>query len=119
STIIKQNCNTILIDSCRIKLYNLQEKIKKETGKGCKVILCNLENDEEVDKIIEKIEIEYNKIDILVNNLHVCDNENDLFHTRSVNNDWTQFISKNYNQIIRFTRKTAQVMKNNNYGRII
>ena len=95
------------------------EEIKKELEKkGIKVlpIKCDVTSTEDINNAISLVEKEFSKVDILVN----CAGSSKDKGVLDMNDDeWDFTINTDHTSIFKMTRAFANLMKKNNYGRII
>ena len=95
------------------------EEIKKDLeGKGVKVlpIKCDVTNSEEIDKAAKNAEKEFGHIDILVN---CAGSSKDAGVLEMTDDQWDFTISTDLTSVFKMTRAFANIMKKNNYGRVI
>lgn len=97
------------------KLESLAEEIRK-MGRRCLPIQCDVTKSDEVDAAAKKAEAEFGKIDVLVNCAGSAKNAGVLEMT---NDEWDFTIDTDMNSVFYVTRAFGNIMKKNNYGRII
>ena len=97
------------------KLESLAEEIRK-MGVRCLPLRCDVTDSKMVDEVAAKAEAEYGKIDILVNCAGSAKNAGVLNMT---NEEWDFTIDTDMNSVFYVTRAFGNIMKKNNYGRII
>ncbi len=97
------------------KLMELKEELE---AKGVKVLplKCDVTNTEEINTCAELAEKEFGKVDILVNCAGSAKNAGVLDMT---DEDWDFTIATDQTSVFKVTRAFANIMKKNNYGRII
>ena len=100
------------------RIERLEELKKELEEKGTKVlaIKCDVTSTEDINNAAKKAEEEFGKVDILVNcagsskDKGVLDMEDD---------EWDFTIATDLTSVFKMTRAFANIMKKNNYGRII
>lgn len=97
------------------KLEALAEEIRG-MGRRCLPIQCDVTKSDVVNEAAEKAEVEYGKVDILVNCAGNAINGGVLTMT---DEEWDFTIDTDMNSVFYVTRAFANIMKKNNYGRII
>ena len=97
------------------RLEQLAEKIRK-LGVRCLPIKCDVTNVEDVNNAAKIAEEEYGKIDVLVNCAGSAKNNGVLNMT---DEEWQFTIDTDLSSVFYVTRAFANIMKKNNYGRII
>lgn len=106
----------LVITARRIeKLEKLAEEIRN-IGVKCLPIKCDVTKPEEVDLAAKKTEEEYGKIDVLINCAGSAANNGVLNMT---DEEWDFTIKTDMTSVFYVTRAFANIMKKNNYGRII
>ena len=97
------------------KLEELKTELEQ---KGVKVlpIKCDVTNTEEINNAAKIAEETYGKVDILVNCAGSAKNAGVLNMT---DEEWDFTISTDQTSVFKMTRAFANIMKKNNYGRII
>ena len=95
------------------------EEIKKELeDKGVKVlpIKCDVTSSEDIKNAALLAEKEYGKVDILVN---CAGSSKDSGVLDMTDDEWNFTIDTDLTSVFKMTREFANIMKKNNYGRII
>ena len=97
------------------KLEALASELRK---KGVKVLplKCDVTDSNMVDDVAKTVEKEFGKVDVLVNCAGSAKNAGVLQMT---NDEWDFTISTDMTSVFYVTRAFANIMKKNNYGRII
>ncbi len=97
------------------KLLELKEELEE---KGVKVLplKCDVTNTDEINTCAELAKKEYGKVDILVNCAGSAKNAGVLNMT---DDEWDFTIATDQTSVFKVTRAFANIMKENNYGRII
>ena len=111
----KQGADLVIM-ARRIELL---EELKKELEKyGVKVmqIKCDVTNTDDINNSARKVEIEFGKVDILINCAGSSKNAGVLNMT---DEEWDFTLNTDLTSVFKVTRAFANIMKKNNYGRII
>ncbi len=111
----EQGANLVLLARRLERLEALASELEK---KGVKVLplKCDVTDSKNVDEVAAKVEKEFGKVDVLVNNAGSAKNAGVLNMT---NEEWDFTINTDMNSVFYMTRAFANIMKKNNYGRII
>jgi gluconate 5-dehydrogenase len=111
----EQGADLVLLARRLERLESLAEELRK---KGVKVLplKCDVTDSANVDEVAAKVEKEFGKVDVLVNNAGSAKNAGVLNMT---NEEWDFTINTDMNSVFYMTRAFANIMKKNNYGRII
>lgn len=97
------------------KLEAVAEEIR-EYGVKCLTIQCDVTKTESVNEATQKAEKEFGKVDVLVNCAGSAKNAGVLNMT---DEEWNFTIDTDLTSVFLVTRAFANIMKKNNYGRII
>ena len=111
----KQGADLVITARRIERLEQLAEKIRK-LGVRCLPIKCDVTNVEDVNNAAKIAEKEYGKIDVLVNCAGSAKNNGVLNMT---DEEWQFTIDTDLSSVFYVTRAFANIMKKNNYGRII
>lgn len=97
------------------RLMEFKEELEE---KGVKVLplKCDVTNTEEIDACADVVKKEFGKVDILVNCAGSAKNAGVLNMT---DDEWDFTIATDQTSVFKVTRAFANIMKDNNYGRII
>ena len=111
----KQGADLVIMARRIERLEEYKEELEKE---GIKVlpIKCDVTNTDEVNAAAKKAEAEFGKIDILVN---CAGSSKDAGVLEMTDEQWDFTISTDQTSVFKVTRAFANIMKKNNYGRII
>lgn len=107
---------TLVITARRL---NKLEELAKELRAGGTTVLplqCDVTDSEMVDKVAAQVEAEFGKVDVLVNCAGSAKSAGVLDMT---NDEWDFTIATDMSSVFYVTRAFANIMKKNNYGRII
>ena len=107
---------TSLSQPAESKNSNLSQKEIRAMGVKCLPIKCDATDSAMVDTAAETVEKEFGKVDVLVNCAGAAANAGVLNMT---NDEWDFTMSADLTSIFYVTRAFANIMKKNNYGRII
>ena len=111
----KQGADLVITARRIEKLEKLAEDIRK-MGVKCLPIKCDVTNVEDVNNAAKKAEEEFGKVDVLVNCAGSAKNNGVLNMT---DEEWQFTIDTDLTSVFYVTRAFANIMKKNNYGRII
>lgn len=100
------------------RLQRLEDLAEEIRGKGvrCLPVQCDVTDSEQVDAAAKATEEEFGKVDVLVNCAGSAKNAGVLDMT---NEEWDFTIDADMTSVFYVTRAFANIMKKNNYGRII
>lgn len=111
----KQGANLVLLARRIEKLNELSQEIKA-LGVDALAIKCDVTKPNEIEESAKKTKEYYGKVDILVNCAGSAKNNGVLNMT---DEEWNFTIDTDLNSVFYVTRAYANIMKENNYGRII
>ena len=113
----KQGADLVILARRLERLTELKEELEKE-NEGIRVlpIKCDVTNSEEINGAALLAEKEFGRVDILVNCAGSAKNAGVLNMT---DEEWEFTISTDQTSVFKMTRAFANIMKKNNYGRII
>lgn len=111
----KQGADLVLLARRLEKLEAIAEEIKTY-GVRCLSIKCDVTNVDDIDSAARKVEAEFGRVDILVNCAGAAKNNGVLDMT---DDEWKFTIDTDLNSVFYVTRAFGNIMKKNNYGRII
>ena len=107
---------TLVITARRLnKLEELAEELRAN-GTTVLPLQCDVTDSAMVDEVAAKVEAEFGKVDVLVNCAGSAKNAGVLDMT---NDEWDFTIATDMSSVFYVTRAFANIMKKNNYGRII
>ncbi len=92
------------------------EELKSQIGDNVHVLLCNLSNPEDVEKLIPAAEAAMGGLDILINNAGIT---KDGLAMRMKDEDWQSVIDVNLTSNFRLCRAAMRGMMKKRWGRII
>jgi len=110
-----QGANVVVMARRIEKLEEVKSEIEK-FGVKCLAVKCDVTKPEEIREAKNKILSEFGKVDILVNCAGSAKNAGVLNMT---DEEWHFTMDTDLNSVFYVTREFANVMKENNYGRII
>ncbi len=111
----KQGADLVILARRLERLEELKVELEKE---GVKVLplKCDVTNTEDINNAAAAAEKEFGKVDILVNCAGSAKNAGVLNMT---DEEWDFTIATDQTSVFKMTRAFANIMKKNNYGRII
>ena len=111
----KQGANVVITARRLEKLEALAEVIRG-MGVKCMPVKCDVTDSKMVNEVAATVEKEFGKVDVLVNCAGSAENAGVLDMT---DDQWNFTINTDLNSVFYVTRAFANIMKKNNYGRII
>lgn len=111
----KQGANLVIMARRIERLDELKKALESE-GVKCLSIKCDVTNVDEINAAAKKAEEVFGKIDVLVNCAGAAKNNGVLNMT---DEEWKFTMDTDLNSVFYVTRAFANIMKKNNYGRII
>lgn len=111
----KQGANLVIMARRIERLDELKKALESE-GVKCLSIKCDVTNVDEINAAAMKAEEVFGKIDVLVNCAGAAKNNGVLNMT---DEEWKFTMDTDLNSVFYVTRAFANIMKKNNYGRII
>ena len=97
-----------LLEELKIELENYNVKVMP--------IKCDVTNTDDVNSAAKKVEIEFGKVDILIN---CAGSSKDAGILNMTDEEWDFTLNTDLTSVFKVTRAFANIMKKNNYGRII
>ena len=97
-----------LLEELKIELENYNVKVMP--------IKCDVTNTDDVNSAAKKVENEFGKVDIIVN---CAGSSKDAGVLNMTDAEWDFTVNTDLTSVFKVTRAFANIMKNNNYGRII
>ena len=100
------------------RIEKLEELQKELEAKGVKVlpVKCDVTSTEDINNAASLVEEKYGKVDILVN---CAGSSKDAGVLEMVDEEWDFTIATDLTSVFKMTRAFANIMKKNNYGRVI
>ena len=100
------------------RIERLEELKKELESLGVKVlpIKCDVTSTEDINNAAELVEKEFGKVDILVN---CAGSSKDAGVLEMTDDEWDFTINTDLTSVFKMTRAFANIMKKNNYGRVI
>ena len=111
----KQGADVVIMARRIERLNELKEQLEKEDIK-CLAVQCDVTSTEDIKKATEIVEKAFNKADILVN---CAGSSKDAGVLEMTDEEWDFTIDTDLTSVFKVTRAFANIMKKNNYGRII
>ena len=111
----KQGADLVILARRLERLEELKKELEKE---GVKVlpIKCDVTSTDDINKAAELAEKKFGKIDILVN---CAGSSKDKGVLEMSDDEWNFTIDTDLSSVFKMTRAFANIMKKNNYGRVI
>lgn len=111
----EQNADLVILARRVDRLEKLKEELK---DKGVKIlpIKCDVTSSEDIENAVHLVEKEFKKVDILVNCAGASKDKGVL---DMQDDEWDFTINTDLTSVFKVTRAFANIMKKNNYGRII
>ena len=97
------------------KLEDLKKELEKTNVKVLP-IKCDVTNTEDINNAAKEVEKEYGKVDILVN---CAGSSKDKGVLDMTDEEWSFTIDTDLTSVFKMTRAFTNIMKKNNYGRVI
>lgn len=111
----KQGANLVILARRIEKLEELKEELLKENIEVLP-IKCDVTSTEDINNAANIVENTFGKVDILVNCAGASKDKGVLEMT---DDEWDFTISTDLTSVFKVTRAFANIMKKNNYGRVI
>ena len=111
----KQGADLVILARRIEKLEALKKELEK-TGVRVLPIKCDVTSTEEINAATNLVEKEFGKVDILVN---CAGSSKDKGVLDMDDDEWNFTIDTDLTSVFKMTRAFANIMKKNNYGRII
>ncbi len=111
----KQGANLVILARRVERLEELKEELTKEKIEVLP-IKCDVTSTEDINNAAKLAEKEFGKVDILVN---CAGSSKDAGVLEMTDDEWDFTINTDLTSVFKMTRAFANVMKKNNYGRII
>ena len=110
-----QGANLVILARRIERLEELKEELEKS---GVKVLAlkCDVTNTEDINNAAATAEKEFGKVDILVN---CAGSSKDAGVLEMTDDEWDFTIGTDLTSVFKMTRAFANIMKKNNYGRVI
>lgn len=111
----KQGANVVVIARRIERLEELKKELEKNNIK-CLEIKCDVTSTQDVNRAAELVENKFGKVDILIN---CAGSSKDKGVLDMTDEEWDFTIDTDLTSVFKMTRAFANIMKKNNYGRII
>ncbi|MBR1376425.1 MAG: SDR family oxidoreductase [Bacilli bacterium] len=111
----KQGADLAILARRLDRLEELKNELEKENVKVLP-IKCDVTNTEDIDNAAKTVEKEFGKVDILVN---CAGSSKDKGVLEMTDDEWDFTINTDLTSVFKMTRAFANIMKKNNYGRVI
>lgn len=111
----KQGADLVILARRLERLEELKKELEKEKIKVLP-IKCDVTSTDDINKAAELAEKEFGKVDILVN---CAGSSKDKGVLEMSDDEWNFTIDTDLSSVFKMTRAFANIMKKNNYGRVI
>ena len=111
----KQGANLVVLARRIERLEELKKELEKENVKVLP-IKCDVTSTDDINNAATLAEKEFGKVDILVN---CAGSSKDAGVLEMTDDEWDFTISTDLTSVFKMTRAFANIMKKNNYGRVI
>ena len=111
----KQGADLVILARRLERLEELKKELEKEKIKVLP-IKCDVTSTDDINKAAELAEKEFGKVDILVN---CAGSSKDKGVLEMSDDEWNFTIDTDLSSVFKMTREFANIMKKNNYGRVI
>lgn len=111
----EQGADVVILARRIEKLEELKEELEAK-GVKCLAVKCDVTSTEDINNAARKTKEKFGKVDILVNNAGASKDNSVLDMT---DDEWDFTITTDLTSVFKVTRAFANIMKENNYGRII
>ena len=111
----KQGANLVILARRIERLEELKKELEKENVKVLP-IKCDVTSTEDINHAAKEAEKEFGKVDILVN---CAGSSKDAGVLEMTDDEWNFTIETDLTSVFKMTRAFANIMKKNNYGRVI
>jgi len=112
----RQGANLVILARRIERLEEFAEQLRNEFGVKVLPIQCDVTNTDNINAAAEKAEAEFGRVDILLNCAGAAKNNGVIAMT---DEEWDFTIATDQTSVFKVTRAFANIMKENNYGRII
>jgi gluconate 5-dehydrogenase len=112
----KQGANLAILARRIERLEELKAELEKEYKVKVLPIQCDVTSSDSINAAAEKVEKEFGRVDILLNCAGASKDKGVL---DMADDEWDFTISTDLTSVFKMTRAFANIMKKNNYGRII
>lgn len=106
----------LVITARRLERLKTLAATISEMGVKCLPLKCDVTNSAMINQVAKQVEEEFGKVDVLVNCAGSAENAGVLDMT---DEEWQFTIDTDLSSVFYVTRAFANIMKKNNYGRII
>ena len=111
----EQGASLVLLARRVERLEELKKELE-EKGTKCLAIKCDVTSTEDIDNAAKEVEETFGKVEILVN---CAGSSKDKGVLDMQDDEWDFTIATDLTSVFKVTRAFANIMKKNNYGRII
>ena len=111
-----QGANLVIMARRLERLEELKKELEKDNKIKVLALKCDVTSTEEVNTCAKEVEKKFKKVDILVN---CAGSSKDKGVLEMTDEEWDFTIDTDLTSVFKMTRAFANIMKKNNYGRII
>lgn len=112
----RQGANLAILARRFERLEELKPKLLEAGAGEVKSYKCDVTSTEEINAVADKVEKDFGKVDILLN---CAGSSKDKGVLEMTDEEWDFTIATDETSVFKMTRAFGQIMKKNNYGRII
>ncbi|MBR3220528.1 3-oxoacyl-ACP reductase FabG [Candidatus Saccharibacteria bacterium] len=112
----KQGANLALLARREERLLEAKEKIEKKYKVKVLPIKCDVTKTDNINSAAKKVEKEFGRVDVLIN---CAGSSRDAGVLTMTDEEWDFTIDTDLTSVFKMTRAFANIMKKNQYGRII
>lgn len=118
--IFSQYNKVIICSRSKKNLQNARKKILNAFPKAnIEIFICDLLLNDDLNKFIDYLSLNFKKIDILINNLGGGGRWGNSNYIKNIDLTTQEIMQKNFYQIEKLTRFSLKKMVENNWGRVI
>lgn len=111
-----EGAKVIICSSNQERITHAADELKRDTNGEIAAFKCNLNDKNDIDRMINQLMNQFDRVDILVNN---TGGPPPGYYLDFDESDWEQAFNNTFLSAIRMTQKLLPGMEKNNWGRII
>lgn len=112
----EQGCKLAILARRIERLNEFKKELTEKYGVEVEAYKCDVTDSENINKVAEEVEKHFGKVDILLN---VAGASRDKGVLDMTDEEWDFTIETDLSSVFKMTRAFGNIMKKNNYGRII